>query len=906
MIRSRYIPWMILVGCGLGMDVTFRYVQTPNDDFVRVFVPGTMPDGTNDDWGPNSNGFIDPDAPSRLIHNDETDGYEKTYDLAVGQEYFYKIHFHYNNSGTNYEWISDPLNSNTTDDEWGNSILEVTDPLFFQPSRHLNEDNGVTGFSTGIFTDGTIDFVRYWVGGDTLTGSDHVDANGVFYLSFDPVLSLYDPIFVQASIDGELHTVYEFGAIDIIEEPIPNNVVMGPNWIDDVMYVAVHAPMQPVMKVIITPAGTTGEDSDAIMMKKDPGMDDVWWIDLDMPNGQYEYEFLLMNGNRIADPLSRRLTNGRTRIEIGPGGISTADDYEWQSVNYLRPSLDTLVIYELHVDDFSAQGNGQGRFVDVIDRLDHLRSVGINAIELLPITEFPGTHSWGYDPKLMSAVESRYGTPEELKTLVDEAHTRGMAIIMDMVWNHVRSSSPIWEIQPNYDLNPYIKPSNELNPNETEGSWGMLDLDHFNEKTMEYIDQVNRIWIEEYMIDGFRFDATRMIGWQLSQPDFGIPAWTSSIEALDPTIYQIAEHLPSDPWLIDVTSLTSSWHDSFHDILLTDAHGQYNSATTFMNQVVRLHEYSNVGNAYSDRTQAIKYMISHDEQSIIQEMVVFNNYSIDEARERDKFYASILFTSLGIPMIFQGQEFGLQTGWTDANNNGDYEEKLQYRPIDWSQLSTESGLSHIEHYSKLSKFRKKNPAFSQGTFHDLWRYEAERVIVYGYKDESEDNNNDQIVVIANFSEYDRTVNNVPFLSSGTWYDVMEPGNELVTNDGNYGEYFIEGKTAVIYSNQQWDLDIQNYVALPQKYDVIQAFPNPFNARVQIKLNLDNDIQGKLMVYDLRGHLVSTLKEGIFHQGEHNLYWDSTSENGVYLSSGIYVVSFRSQSNSLNTKVLLVK
>ena len=93
MIRSRYIPWMVLVGCCLGMDVTFRYVQTPNDDFVRVFVPGTMPDGTNDDWGPNSNGFIDPDAPSRLIHNDETDCYEKTYDLAVGQEYFYKIHF---------------------------------------------------------------------------------------------------------------------------------------------------------------------------------------------------------------------------------------------------------------------------------------------------------------------------------------------------------------------------------------------------------------------------------------------------------------------------------------------------------------------------------------------------------------------------------------------------------------------------------------------------------------------------------------------------------------------------------------------------------------------------------------------------------------------------------------------
>ena len=137
----------------------------------------------------------------------------------------------------------------------------------------------------------------------------------------------------------------------------------------------------------------------------------------------------------------------------------------------------------------------------------------------------------------------------------------------------------------------------------------MLDWDHFNPKTIEYINSVNKIWIDEYKIDGFRFDATRMIGWQMSQPQYGILGWTSFLQELDPTIIQIAEHLPSDPWLVDNSALTSAWHDSFHDVLLSDAHGQYNSATTFMNQVVRLHEYSNVNNSYSDRTQAVKYMI---------------------------------------------------------------------------------------------------------------------------------------------------------------------------------------------------------------------------------------------------------------------------------------------------------
>ena len=181
-------------------------------------------------------------------------------------------------------------------------------------------------------------------------------------------------------------------------------------------------------------------------------------------------------------------------------------------------------------------------------------------------------------------------------------------------------------------FNPYIKIHNELNPNETEGSWGMLDWDHFNSKTIEYINKVNKIWLEEYRIDGFRFDATRMIGWDMDQLHFGLPSWTSAISSIDSTIYQIAEHLPSDPWLIDNTDFTSGWHDSFHDVIKSDIHGNYNSTMDLMRQVVQLHEYSNWGDPYSNQNQAVKYMISHDEQSVIQEMVIFNNFTIEEAR----------------------------------------------------------------------------------------------------------------------------------------------------------------------------------------------------------------------------------------------------------------------------------
>lgn len=879
------------------INVTFRYIETASDDFVRVFVPGEM-----NNWGPNSNGFISPSAESQMVYNSDTDSYNKSYTLTVGEQVLYKIHFHHNTSGTEYSWISDPLNPMTTSDGWDNSILNVTDPLFFQPVRHINDDGLVDGLSVGIFSSGTVNSLQYAVGEDTIYATELYNTeSGIFYAAIDPPQTLFESYWVEALIDGEFYTVYDQPAIDITEAPLPTGVKMGPNWINNEMFLAVFAPSQPVMQVIVTTPGETGEASDAMVMTKATDYEDVWWIELDLPFGQYEYEYLLVNGDRIPDPLSRRVTNDKTRIEIGGGGASTADDYQWQSNDYIRPSLDTLIIYELHIDDFAAQGNGDGTFQDIINKLDYLKSTGINAIELLPVTEFPGTHSWGYDPEIMSAVEGNYGTPEDLKQLVDEAHLRGIAIIGDLVWNHIRSSSPIWRIQPDYNLNPYIKLHTDLNPNETEGSWGMLDIDHFNPYTVDYINSVHEIWMDEFHFDGFRYDATQFIGWDMNQLEYGIPAFTHNVYLNDNSFYQIAEHLPSHPWLIDNTFLTSSWHDSFHDNVLEDAHDQYNSALTMMNQVIGLYEYSNSGDSYSERTQAVKYMVSHDEQSIIQEMVEFGNASLSQARSYDKFYATLLFTAQGIPMIFQGQEFGLQTGWLDVNGNGNWdEEKLSYRPVDWSVLESDEGQSHFAHYSRLAEFRKKNPAFYKGTFYDLWRYEAEQVIVYGYKDESTGNENDQVVVIANFSDYPRTVNNVPFLSAGDWYNVLEPGNDIYTADGNYGEYSLQGHTAVVFSNQQYNLEIEPKIT-PNTYQSVKAYPNPFNGVISIEVDLGNHQNGSVSIFDLQGRELEHIYIAKNSEPNQKIQWNARS-----VSSGVYFVKLQTPSQTISKKILYLK
>ena len=891
-----------------SINVTFRYVEKPTDNFVRVFIPGTMPSGSSNDWGPNSDGIISSNAPSQMIYNQNTDSYEKSYSLPVGSEELYKVHYHFNQSGSESSWVPDPLNPNVTDDEWTNSILEVADPLFFQPARHLDEQGLVDGLSIGMFTNMSFDSIRYSIGNDLESASDYVLENGVFYVSLDPPRSLYESYKIEAFLNGQTYTAYDQPALDIVEEAKPDNIVMGPNWINGTMYLAIYAPYQPVVQVIVTEPGATGLASDAIVLKKDPNAEDIWWTELSLPSGTYDYEYLLVDGSRLPDPLARRIVDGKTRIEIGPGGVSTADDYDWQSTNYSRPDLENMIIYELHIDDFAAQGSGMGTFEDLENKLDYLHSIGVNAIELMPVYANNWSHSWGYDPIHHLALKELYGTPYEFKHLIDQAHLRGIAVLLDQVWNHIGSSGPLWKIQPDYTLNPYIKVWTDTNPNEEQESWGQKDLDHFNPKTIEYVNQVNKIFVDEYRIDGFRFDAGRYIGWNFNQPELGLLAWTSELYEHDPSVIQTVEYLPSDPWLIDNTDIHSSWHDSFHDRTKNDVHNVYISTLDIMRQMVQLHEYSSWGTPYSHPTQAIKYMISHDEQSIIQEMVEFAGYSLNEARERDRFYATVLFTSQGIPMLWQGQEFGFKSGWLDENGNGNWdEEKLDYRPLDWSLLDSDAGQEHLEHYKKLIALRKTNPAFSKGTFYDIYRYTQENVIVYGYKDERAEGNNDQVVVIANFSGDNQTITNVPFLSSGQWYNVLDPENDLNTADGNYGQYFIQSKHAVVYTNNEYQLDVASDESdLPKDFQIFKAYPNPFNAKITFEISASKNTIGELIIFDISGKEIKSIKNVNIQSGINNMFWDGRDDNGFVAPTGIYFLSFKSDLGRHNQKIILVK
>jgi len=192
----------------------------------------------------------------------------------------------------------------------------------------------------------------------------------------------------------------------------------------------------------------------------------------------------------------------------------------------------------------------------------------------------------GYDVNSYFALEPTFGTPQDFKEFVDSAHSRGIAVIMDMVFNHLNETSALWQMQPDEVANPYFKYCTDLRPNEDNLCF-FKDLDHWTTQTQELVYTALKMWIDDYHIDGFRYDYTQGIGWSRNEPTKGVPGWTKKIASdYNNSIYQIAEHLPESPALVYYSGLTSSWHGRFRESLYNETDNQNTSLSDFQNLIL--------------------------------------------------------------------------------------------------------------------------------------------------------------------------------------------------------------------------------------------------------------------------------------------------------------------------------
>jgi 1,4-alpha-glucan branching enzyme len=490
-----------------------------------------------------------------------------------------------------------------------------------------------------------------------------------------------------------------------------------------------------------------------------------WYSDVTKAHVGDKYKFLLATEKgelKRIDPYAREVTSS-----VGDA-IVHDQNFDWQGDDFNLKPWNELVIYELHVGTFNDQGddNQPGTFSSVSARLGHLKKLGVNAIQIMPVGEFAGDRSWGYNPAHIFSVEITYGGPAAFKQFIKRAHHEGIAVILDVVYNHLGPSDlDLWQFDGWSENNRggiYF-----YNDDRAATPWGETRPDYGRGEVRQYLLDNVFMWLEEYHVDGIRFDCTQFIrtvngadtqdlpdGWNLLQ-------WINSQVAQKyPGRITIAEDLQHNRWLTrdagaGGAGFSTQWDAMFvHPIrqAVTMQADEQRSLGAIRDAIC--YRYND------DAFDRVIYSESHDEVANGKERVP-QEISPDDpkgwyARKRSTLAAAMVFTSPGIPMIFQGQEF-LEGGW--------FRDTV---PVDWDQNDEFHGIVRL--YRDLIRLRTNQCGFTRGLcgqFTQVHHLNDERKVIAFHRWDK-GGPADDVVVVANFSYEPQDDYVIGFPASGKW------------------------------------------------------------------------------------------------------------------------------------------
>lgn len=334
------------------------------------------------------------------------------------------------------------------------------------------------------------------------------------------------------------------------------------------------------------------------------------------------------------------------------------------TLNFQRPARENLIIYEVWVYDYTTKRTFQG----VIDRLDYIQNLGVNAIELMPITEFEGNQSWGYNPVLYFALDRAYGKADDFKRLIDECHKRGIAVIMDMVFNHTNGSNPMVKLYPwtsssktetELRLNPWIN----INPPEGDNGYGE-EWNHDFGPAKEMFERVFEYWLREYKIDGYRLDLSHgLCGNTNNAVSNLISYYNNHVKAVSNGAYMILEH-----WGAGQEQLISNGMQCWTGNVITNAYCQ-----TAMGWLENGDGFDG-----ANRYGYVSYAESHDEERMQYKAKTYGNGDLktNETARLGRVAENVAFNVLlnGAHMLWQFEELGYdisidQNGRTGSKPN---------------------------------------------------------------------------------------------------------------------------------------------------------------------------------------------------------------------------------------------
>nr|WKN36201.1 alpha-amylase family glycosyl hydrolase [Tunicatimonas sp. TK19036] len=485
------------------------------------------------------------------------------------------------------------------------------------------------------------------------------------------------------------------------------------------------------------------------------------------PEDEYKFIVKSSSGHLLYrnDPYARKLTNSS-----GNGIIYDPNSFEWGSDEFTLQSWNQLVIYEMHIGTFHVKEEGKpGTFESAIEKLPYLQELGINAIELMPTAEFPGDFSWGYNPAHPFAVEEAYGGPNALKAFIKAAHEHGIGVIMDVVYNHFGPSDiDLWEFDgwsENGGGGIYF-----YNDERSETPWGATRPDYGRPEVQQYLRDNALMWLEEFHVDGLRLDGTMFMrsrdGGYSHVPDLDIPeAWeflrnlNNEINAKYPNKLIIAEDLQDNEWLTKPhheggAGFGSQWWAGF-------VHPVRKEIITMEDEHRNLDLIAACIQFPPDRAfKRVIYTESHDEvangKSRVAEEIKPGEADSYFSKKRSTLGAGLVFTSPGIPMIFQGQEFLEDRYFSDTE------------PLNWKKEDAFSGINQL--YKDLITIRLNRYGYSKGlTGGNVQIYHQNndgKVLAYQRWESGEPG--DVVVVVANFSNETKSDYVIGLPQSGIW------------------------------------------------------------------------------------------------------------------------------------------
>jgi len=796
--------------------------------------------------------------------------------------------------------------------------VPIPEPIIKQPGDNIN----ITGLASQVS-----DMKLY------LNGSAINSLSGVTSISSSPTIATAGNTEIvleaKAGIVTKRDTLNFFVAPAVTVAPLPPGVKDGINYAanNTEVTLVLHAPGKTRVSVIGEFSGNNWSEQSQYLMKNTPD-GNYWWLTITglTPGTEYAYQYLVDGNLKIADPYAEKILDEGNdtfipaatypALKAYPVGQTSGivsvlqtnpPSYNWAVNSFSRPDKRNLFIYELLVRDFIALHDWK----TLKDTLNYLKSLGVNAIEVMPFTEFRGNLSWGYEPYQFFASDKYYGPKNSLKEFIDSCHKNGIAVIMDMVLNHTYGPSPLaqlyWDATNNRPAanNPWY---NAVAP--TAFGFGE-DFNHESAATKYFFSRVLQHWLTEYKVDGYRLDFSKGLTQKPSANDAAFSAYDASriaiinryadsIKAIYPDAYIILEHFCDEQEEKELAD------DGF--LLWSNVWTQYQEASMGYlpnsNFERGIHTVRNWQHPH-----LVTFMESHDEERITFKNIKYGNssggYNIKDtatALRRMELNAAFLLTIPGPKMIYEFGELGYDFSrcYQSTNGeNGDCDTKLDPKPIRWDYLQKTGRKQLYDLYSNLNRLR----------YHALYRDvfiannitltrnlsgAIKSITIRSATDSS------QLLVVGNFDIASQNAS-VTFPTAGTWFDYLN-GNTIVAT-GSAQPLTLQPGEFHVYLNRNINnvttpvIDINN----PGNSLQLFVYPNPLqkSSVAEVFVPERGNVQADL--WNMQGQKVKNVFGGTLMRGKHIMRLSDETNN---LPAGVYLLKVQTKNKTQFVKILL--